>query len=65
MKCYQPNTTLTLINDPQDFKMPYFAYSKFEGELYKYYYNRLTNAEIGLLAKPIDILTGNFEEGVY
>ncbi len=65
MKTYEPYTYITVRNDPQDFQMPFTIYSEYERDLYYYYYNRLTNAEISLLSKPVDITVGNFEEGAW
>ncbi len=65
MKNYQRNTTITLQNDPEDFRVPFEIFTEWEKQYYLYRYNRLTNAEISLLAKPMYPYHGNFEEGVY
>jgi hypothetical protein len=65
MKTIEPNTTIRLINDPEDFKFPFFAGSKWEKQHYLERYYRLNNNPISMLEKPTYPCCGNFEEGVY
>ncbi len=65
MKTYQPNTTITLINDPEDFQPIGTIQTEWELQYQRYLYSRLTNAEISLLSKRTYPYHGNFEEGVY